>query len=84
MNLKLSQAMSAGNMSVVNRILDRYKRDPKEMEGIIRDICSALEMPNILLYHIIGREIGYSDSLNDRIKSYEEFYRIDSKDIIDC
>lgn len=81
--MKLSQVLNENNLKVVKKILDRYNRDPEQMEKMIRDLSMALCVPILLIFHMIGREIGYNDFLNDRIKTCEDFYQVDSKDLLD-
>ena len=82
--MKLSQVLNENNLKVLHKILDRYERDPEQMDKMIRDLSMALCVPVLLIFHMIGREIGYNDFLNDRIKTCEEFYQVDSKDLVDC
>ena len=76
--------MNKGNLETLNRILDKYKRDPQNLTKIIQDTCLALYLPNILIFHMIGREIGYTEELHKHIEAYERFYKVDSQELIDC
>lgn len=82
MDMKLNKILNPNNQHIIDVILKRYNRNHSNLNKIIENLTMALSIHILLIFHIIGKEMGYTDDLNKRIKISEKFYRIDSKTML--